>query len=326
MRIKTPIKYLVLFVSIVLILLVIKNQKKNVENVKTSTSTGETIIFDSKRNAQNFEIYIRSPGETQPKQITNNSSYDSWWAKISPDKIRVLFYRTPVGIHDRDYSQTSLWMMNIDGSNQRMLLPQHAFGWDLHGHAEWSPDGSMLIMFGGKKLSPQIFITDNEGKNPKQLTYRPGQNLDPSWSPDGKSITFVACLNAICFPSDYEIFTMDNNGQNQMRITDDKLRDHDPYYSPDGQTIAWITKTSNKNIIGVWNIRSKNINTQIIANVTNDDAINSKPDWSPDGSRIYFHRLTPGKNRFNIFSVRPDGTELQEIFSDQYNNEYPQAE
>ena len=32
--------------------------------------------------------------------LTADASFDSWWPKVSPDRSRVLFYRTPKGIHD----------------------------------------------------------------------------------------------------------------------------------------------------------------------------------------------------------------------------------
>jgi hypothetical protein len=82
--------------------------------------------------------------------------------------------------------------MNADGSDQTELLPAGAYDWGLQGHAEWSPDGTKIVMIGGPWGNPQIFVTDATGANPVQLTNRGGTNIDPSWAPSGNEIVFSA--------------------------------------------------------------------------------------------------------------------------------------
>ncbi len=285
----------------------------------------DVLVFDSDRSG-NFELYRMALDGSQVQQLTSDPRFDSWWGRISPDKHRILFYRTPKGVHDTNYDQASLWLMNADGTEIRELRPRGTDGWALQGHAEWSPDGAQLVMIGGPRFSPQIFITDAMGRHARPVKRRPGSNLDPSWSPDGRTIVFVGCPRAICFQKDYEIYTMPASGQGpEQRLTSDELRDHDPYYAPDGRAIAWLTQATPAGPVGTWGIRVAASDGSGMRWVLNDQQINSKPDWSADGLHLYFHRLELKRgSRSQLFSIRPDGSDLQSLTADQPGqNEYP---
>lgn len=298
-------------------------EKTSVTDVLQPLNTTNALLFDSDRTG-NFEIFLHQPAQ-KLSQLTQDKRLDSWWPRKSPNGQKILFYRSPAGVHDRDYSKVSLWVMNADGSDLKELRPVKADGWAQQGHAEWSPDGTQLAMFGGSRLSPQIFITDANGQNAQQITKRAGVNLDPAWSPDGSQIVFVACPAAFCFEADYEIYTLAVATGKLERISNNRLRDHDPYFSPDGTKIAWLTQTSKKGIAGEWNIQLSDVDGKNQRWLTNDKHINSKPAWSKNGQLIYFHRLiTQPAARFQIWQINTDGTGLKEISPlHAGNNEYP---
>jgi Tol biopolymer transport system component len=276
------------------------------------------LLFDSNRTG-NYEIFSMSSGGSDVAQLTKDPKFDSWWPRPSPDRQWVIFYRTPAGSYDKHYDQTSLWMMNARGGGVTKLLPSGAYGWILQGHAEWSPDGRRLVMFGGSRLSPQIFVTDRWGRHPRQVTDRGGSNLDPSWSPDGRTIAFAGCPGRVCFPGDQEIYEVAATGGEPVRVTHDGIRDNDPYYSPDGSRIAWLSQTSSEGIAGTWNIRIAKPDGSQLRMVTDDNNINSRPEWSADGKLIYFHRLVyrAPDPHFGIWVIRPDGTGLRELTTGQ---------
>ena len=281
------------------------------------------LVFDSDRTG-NYEVFSLTAEGADARQLTKDARYDSWWPRLSPDRARILFYRTPKGVHDTDFTKTALWMMKADGTEARELRPAGASGWDQQGHAEWSPDGASLVMFGGARSNPQIFVTDADGTHPRQVTARGGTNIDPSWSPDGSTIVFIGCPNAICFENDYEVYTTPLAGGDARRLTTNGLRDHDPYYSPDGSRIAWLERTDAAGPLGAWNIRSMAAGGGDERAVTSDGNVNSKPEWSRDGSRILFHRFVVGGTQWQLFSVPSGGGPLKELTPGAPgNNEFP---
>jgi Tol biopolymer transport system component len=245
--------------------------------------------------------------------------------RISPDRRTLLFYRTPKGIHDRDFTQTSLWTIDLATGATRQLRAVGTDGWSLQGHAEWSPDGRHLIMFGGKRSNPQIYVTNADGTLPRAVTTRGGSNLDPSWSPDGRSVVFVGCPQSFCLPASYELYTIDIEGKSAPhRLTSDRIRDQDPYFAPNGREIAWLSQTGTAGVAGRWGIRLAAIDGSLQRTVIDDGQINSKPEWSRDGRTIYFHRLViRNGSKFGIWAIDVDGTHLRKITVGPGNNEYP---
>lgn len=171
----------------------------------------EQLLFDSNRQeagdpVQNYEIYSLRVDGSAPRRLTHDDRHDSWWPRPSPDHRRILFVRTPAGVHDRDYRQVSTWVMNADGSELREILPRGAHGWGIQGHPEWSPDGRRIATMGGRAANAQIYIVRADGSAPAKVTGgaqgpdRGGMNLDPSWSPDGSKLLFIGCRMATRSP------------------------------------------------------------------------------------------------------------------------------
>ena len=291
-----------------------------------STETGAIpvghLAFDSDRSGT-FQIYVMDGDGGGVTALTDDATYDAWWPRISPDRRTILFYRTPAGSHDKDFAATSLWSIAADGSGLTELRPAGLDGWVQQGHAEWAPDGQSLVMFGGSRTSPQIFVTDRAGQDPRQVTDRPGANLDPVFSPDGSTIAFVGCPGSICLFGDYEIYTIPVGGGAVTRLTDDEMRDHDPYYSPDGTQLAWLTLVEG-GLMGVWDVQVAGADGSNARRLAGDDGVTSRPQWSADGQRIIVHRIPPGGDRFDVYEFQVDGSGERSLTAGQPgNNEYP---
>jgi TolB protein len=286
----------------------------------------EEILFNSNRTG-NDEIYIMNADGTESRQLTHDKRYDSWWARLSPNRKLILFYRTPAGTHDDNYSQNNLWMMNAEGGSPRLVRAAGADGWKIQGHAEWSPDGKSLVMFGGKGWdSAQIFLTNGAGQESRRLTNGSGFYYDPSWSPDGKTIVFTGCPGKRCAQKDIEVYTLPiSSSQSPKRLTNDSIPDYDPYYSPDGKRVGWLSMVGTAHPKGEWSIRLAAADGSGVRFVINDGNINGHPSWSKDGEVMHFHRLVYGKgDNFSMRAIRPDGSGLKQITNGAPgNDEYP---
>ena len=274
----------------------------------------------------NYELYrLNSDGTST--QLTSDPAFDSWWVRPSPDRSQILFYRTPAGVRDTDYGQTAMWLAAADGSGAVEVIGQGQFGWGLHGHGEWSPDGSQIVMFAGGRINPQIFVTDARGQNPRQVTTEGGVNLDPSWSPDGNTIVYVGCPNSICVESNQEIYTVPAGGGERTRMTNDDMRDNDPYFSPDGSRIAFLTQTGGRSplaIAGRWDIRLVASSGGDSSVLTDGEAITSLPRWTPSGDAILTHRLEYGNDSgFDLVAVDPRTGDISIVLQTEANEEYP---
>ncbi len=103
--------------------------------------------------------------------------------RLSPDGRQVIFTRRWVDkLNDR--WESSLWIMNADGSRLRFLVD----GSD----AKWSPDGTRIAYVAqGEPSGSQIFVRwmDAEGAV-TQVTRVSQAPSDIEWSPDGASLAF----------------------------------------------------------------------------------------------------------------------------------------
>ena len=284
--------------------------QRRFNNSQAANPTQE-FIFDSNRTG-NYEIYhVATDGSVT--QLTNDSTYDSWWPKMSPDNSQLVFYRTPKGVHDTDYGATSLWAANSDGTGIRQLIANKANNWTYQGHAEWSPDSKSLVMFGGLG---ELYVTDKNGQNPVKISTA-GQSAgqtDPSWSPDGSTIVY-------CYQS--HVWTVASSGGTPRQMTSDLNQDYDPYFSHTGDRVAFLTRQAGSTTD--WGIRIMNADGSDLRYVINDGNINSKPAWSDDDTAIYFHRHPSGAGvgYFGIWYISPDGTNLNAVDVGSGSNEYP---
>ena len=104
--------------------------------------------------------------------------------QISPDGSLIVYTRTWVNVLE-DHRESSLWIMNADGTQARFLTKGSS--------ARWSPDGTRLLYVAeGEPKGAQLFVRwvapGGDGTQISHVLEAPG---DAKWSSDGKWVGFT---------------------------------------------------------------------------------------------------------------------------------------
>jgi acylaminoacyl-peptidase len=105
--------------------------------------------------------------------------------QISPDGSQIVYVRSGLDIMT-DRSRSSLWIVNVDGSDHRPLIT----GPKNYSSPRWSPDGSMLAYMSSEDGRAQIFLRYMDTGQDARLTNLTESPGGISWSPDGKWLAF----------------------------------------------------------------------------------------------------------------------------------------
>lgn len=156
----------------------------------------------------------------------------------------------------------------------------------------------------------ELFISDYDGANEKQLTKTGSINLSPCFSPTKQEVYFTSYMQG-----DPKLFKIDVVSGKLSKVADFPGMITAPELSPDGNKIACVlTKDGNAEIY-VLNLKGK-----IIKRLTRaKHSIESGPTWSPNGQNIAFSSDRTGSPQ--IYIMDSDGQETRRItFQGKYND------
>jgi DNA-binding winged helix-turn-helix (wHTH) protein/Tol biopolymer transport system component len=151
----------------------------------------ESILTVEHRQLSNVWV---APAEdlSAARQITFSSfgRYDGLWGMDWTPDGRIIYTTS-------DTQNQYLAQMNSDGSNQEPLTDPVAGGGNVDSVLTVSADGRYVLFHSDRgEGEMDIWRTDIDGSNPKQLTFG-GKAFHPAPSPDGKWVYYKSYLNAI---------------------------------------------------------------------------------------------------------------------------------
>src|SRR5262245_5665668 len=197
-----------------------------------------------------------------------------------------------------DYDeQFDIFATRRDGSQLRRLTS--ATGYD--AEAAYSPDGRKIVFtslrdaYPPAKLSPEdlqrvgtdpsyfgeIYLMNADGSGQKRLTFTPGYDGGPFFSPDGKRILWRRFDRN---GANADIYTMKLDGSDARRLTDFGCMSWAPYYHPTGKSIVF---TANK--LGFANFELFLVDAlgeREPVRVTFTEGFDGLPVFSPDGAKL----------------------------------------
>jgi Tol biopolymer transport system component len=126
----------------------------------------------------------------------------------------------------------------------------------------------------------EIYTMDWDGQNQTRVASHPAADVDPAFSPDGRTIVFASNRTG-----NNDIFVVDRDGGDGVNLTAHPANEGWPRWSPDGRQIVFHTNRD-----GNFEIYVMDSDGQNPTRLTNYAGIDQYPDWSPDGRQIVFRR------------------------------------
>jgi Tol biopolymer transport system component len=143
----------------------------------------------------------------------------------------------------------------------------------------------------------EIYVMDSDGSNQKRLTRNFGDNIAPTWSPDGRKIAFISSPSKV----ERAIYVMNADGSQRTQIT--TISDGGRIsWSPDGRRLAFEDDSD---------IFLVDLDGSNRINITNHSSFDSSPSWSPDGTKILFTSTRTGDPW--LYTIDPDGSGLHAL-------------
>ena len=253
------------------------------------------IVFASQRGTDSH-IYVMNDDGSNVRELTSSLHpfhYDSIPA-WSPDGQQIVFMRR-IHLEQNKQQMFSLFIMNRDGSNQRLLTDPDMFA----SNFSWSPDGLSIAFTSNISGGWEIHVLNLITRETKQLT----RNLNvrtwaagPSWSPDGKYIAYRFAPPGRDLTT---IYVMNADGRRQSPLVhSDQWYQTGPRWSPDSK---YVMCTESNRSGGKW-VKSRvaiytfGKTTKQILDTPNDWFIHST-DWANNGKHVLISaEISPSTN------------------------------
>ena len=142
------------------------------------------------------------------------------------------------------------------------------------------------------------------------LVYRTGAEYDdiqPVWSPEGKTVLFVRSRqpkvklepgDVFGLFADGDIWAIDLATQKETRLIENGFN---PDYAPDGKRIAFDASWAGPRRI--WAVDPLGHNPQQLTSDSSEGITHVRPRWSPDGKKVVFQNIERTKFDVRVFNL-----------------------
>jgi dipeptidyl aminopeptidase/acylaminoacyl peptidase len=187
-----------------------------------------------------------SPDSKRIAYISATPDTSETYARRSDDPrvIDRIQYKSRTALSDN--RRTHVWVVDVERSEPRQLT-SGAF----YDHAvSFSPRGDEILFLSNHEADPDannnsdIFAVDVGGQT-RQITDTKGCEYDPTWSPDGKMIAYVATsrevttIDSVAEDTHLWVIAASGGAGRELGVDHDR-RVRNPQWSPDGRAIYFL--------------------------------------------------------------------------------------
>ena len=168
------------------------------------------------------------------------------------------------------------------------------------------PGGNGRIAFASNQGGNwDIYTMNADGGGVARLTTDPGVETQPSFSPSGAQIAFIAKRGASWYG---DVYLMNADGADQVRLVSQGGIEDRPTFSPDGGLIAFgRTEGGHRHIFTMTPAGGE------LTALTHGAFEDRQPSYSADGQRIAFASRREGHSA--VFAMRSDGSGVTKLTS-----------
>lgn len=281
---------------------------------------GDKFGFHSNRD-EHYNIYSVDVSTGQTEQLTE-ASEDERYVDWSPDGDSIVFSRQ-VGpnqeelfVYSEDQGVRQLtesggkkvfgkWIDPSTSETNSNILSKEFSAKDISS-SFWKEYGSQVFT-SNQSGNYEIYIMNLDGSVSDRLTDSGSSEIQPSLSPDGKSIAFTSDNNGY-----WDIYKIDLSNMVPINLTPNGSTyevSGKPSWSPDGSKIAYWEYSNGTSDIFVMDRDGSNKKK-----LTSSIGGNFNPSWQPDGSHIVFESDRNGNS--SLYRVHID-TLIMSRISDQ---------
>jgi TolB protein len=264
-----------------------------------SKGIASTRIAYTSRHGAAKEIYVMDYDGFDQRAFTRNGS-TNLFPRWAPDNSLITFVS----------SRTGKWEINIHSFVDGSRLPFPMFN-SFASNPSISPDGThLLFSLRTSRGDSDIFISNLDGSDRRDITNNPAIDTSPTWSPSGKQIAFVSSREG----AGGQIHICDSDGANVRRIVKEGGIADMPAWSPDGRWLAfhWMPRQSDD-----FDVYVAEVSSGRIFQLTSDSGSNECPSWAPDSRHLAFQSNRDGSSQ--IYIMLADGSELRKVTTEGSN-------
>jgi len=258
------------------------------------------------------QIYLMNADGTGLQLVTsmeNGACQPSW----SPDGAKLVFIspcRARGEFFENTYNDSSLYMINADGTDQKTLTTVPGSDYD----PAWSPDGTRIAFTSVRDGRKEIYVLAvDSGAVTRLTTNSTGdiENSQPAWSPFSNQIAYTVKRFGA-----YQVWVMSDTGQSNVQIvrSGQQLWDYLPVWGPDGETILFNQRNLGPGRPWLMSIRYEDRDKKEPVKLDFPSPIEDV-QFSPDGLWIVFES-TDGEGNRDIYFATVTGGNVTRFTSD----------